>query len=224
MQSFWETSCLLCHARGPSALCSGCLNDLAHLFTRAEAVCPLCARVSVGAAVCGSCQTVPPPYRAFWASLNYRPPLPALLHEFKHLRRAEYARVFQALMAENPPPWLTDCGIDGVLAMPVSAERRLERGFNQCDELAAWLSRHYRLPLLPPDCVKRTHKAPQSTLSAAERQKNVRKAFQAGEIVKNRKILIIDDLRTTGATLAELARTLNQSGAAAVFVWVVACN
>lgn len=197
---------------------------MTRLFTDAASCCPLCARPGSGNSVCGGCQNTPPPYRAFWASLRYRAPLPALLHEFKHTGRLEYGRALAELMTANPPPWLRTHGTDGVLAMPVSRLRRLERGFNQCDELAAWLARRHTLPLLPPGSVQRSHKPPQSTLPAAERQKNVRNAFQAADIVKNRKILIIDDLKTTGATLSELARTLNRTGAAAVFVWVAACN
>lgn len=224
LRSLLKISCLLCHAAADDAVCSGCLNDLAYLKTDAAAVCPLCARSSVGAAVCGRCQQKMPPFQAFWASVRYAGPIPSLLHEFKHLQQPEYGRVFQALMAANPPPWLHECDIDDVLAMPVSRLRRIERGFNQSDELARWVTQYYNLPLLPSDCVQRRHKPPQSTLTAAERQQNVKNVFQADEIVKNRKILIIDDVRTTGATIGELARTLNQSGVTAVFVWVVACN
>lgn len=224
MRSFLQSSCLLCHAAADAAVCSGCLNDLAALYTDAGQVCPLCARASVGGAVCGSCQQEPPPYQAFWASLRYAAPIPALLHEFKHLQQPEYGRVFQTLMAANPPPWLHGQVVDAVLAMPVSRLRRIQRGFNQSDELAEWVTRYYNLPLLPSDCVDRQHKPPQSTLDAVRRRQNVKNVFQAADIVKNRKILIIDDVRTTGATIGELSRTLKRSGAAAVFVWVVACN
>lgn len=223
-QSLFRPHCLLCHAAAASALCSGCLNDLAYLYTDARHACPLCARHGADCHVCGRCQQHPPPFRAFWASLRYTDPLPEILHQFKHQKHTALGRVLIDLMQANPPPWLPQSGIDSVLAMPVSPERRLERGFNQCDDLAAWVARHYQLALLPHDTVRRRHKPPQSTLSAAERQKNVRHIFQAADSVKNRKILIIDDVKTTGVTLSELAATLNKAGAAGVWAWTSACK
>lgn len=127
-------------------------------------------------------------------------------------------------MLANPPHWLPESGIDAVLAMPLSRKRRIYRGFNQSDELAAAVTRYYKLPLLPHFSVQRVHKAPQSTLLGAERAKNVRRSFTVDLDVKNRKVLIIDDVMTTGASIFELARTLHHSGAAAVYAWVVARN
>lgn len=219
-----QKSCLLCHAPNEDAVCEGCLNDLRRLYLRADTVCPLCAAVSVNAAVCGHCQNHPPRYARLWASAEYAAPLPALLHEWKHLSRNTFSAVFQTLMRENPPPWLPESGADCILAMPLSRQRRLFRGFNQCDETAETAADIYGLPVLSRDTVFRQHKPPQSTLSQAERRRNVRGVFQAAPSVKNRKILIMDDVLTTGATLSELARSLRHAGASAVFVWVLARN
>ncbi|MDO4434066.1 MAG: ComF family protein [Alysiella sp.] len=217
-------SCLLCHAWQSQPICEGCLNDVQTLFLHDNQVCPKCARPIISGSLCGQCQTKPPFYDALWASCNYTTPLPALLHEWKHICRAEYGRLFSQLMLLNPPLWLPESQIDAVLGMPLSRERRLQRGFNQSDELAQEITRYYNLPLLPHYSVFRQHRPPQSTLAEAERQQNVRHIFQVAENVKNRKILIIDDVVTTGATLSELARTLRKSGAAAIYVWVVARN
>ena len=107
--------------------------------------------------------------------------------------------------------------------MPLSKARRLYRGFNQADELAARLAQHYGWPLLPRDAVFRRHHAPQSTLKSDERQRNVRHAFavQSG-LVKNCNLLLIDDVVTTGATLNELARALKRAGAGRIFCWTLA--
>ena len=108
--------------------------------------------------------------------------------------------------------------------MPVSPQRRLQRGFNQSDELAGWAARHYDLPMLPATAVLREHRAAQSSLNREQRYDNIRQIFAPGEVVKNRKVLIIDDICTTKASISELAGSLHQSGAEAVFVWVVACS
>lgn len=207
-----------------AVVCSGCLKDGQSLWRNAAQSCPTCAQFSVDGSVCGACQTAKPPIQQFWASMQYAPPLPAALHQWKHLRQTHLMPFFVQLMLSNPPPWLPESQIDAVLAMPLSRQRRIFRGFNQCDELAAAITRHYHLPLLPHHAVQRANKPPQSTLTAAERSKNVRGSFTLNMDVKNRKILIIDDIATTGASIHELARTLTKSGAAAIYVWVVARN
>lgn len=112
---------------------------------------------------------------------------------------------------------------DAVLAMPLSRERRLFRGFNQSDELARLIARNYSLPLLPHSTVFRRPTLPQSTLNGEERRKNVRRVFEVrGEVVKDCKLLLIDDVVTTGATLDELSRTLKRVGAGQIFCWTLA--
>ncbi len=200
-------------------MCDACLADLMHLARPTERHCPQCGGRGNGQTPCGSCQKKPPPINALHASFFYAPPLSGILHEFKHLRRTALAEVCCQLMLHTPPVWLSETAFDAVLAMPVSRARRLERGFNQCDRLAEAVARRYRLPLLPHHAVFRRPAAPQSTLPYENRHKNVRGAFRTVLPVKNCKILIIDDVLTSGATLSELARTLKQSGAAAVYAW-----
>lgn len=98
------------------------------------------------------------------------------------------------------------------------------RGFNQCDDLTEVITKNYKIPTLPTDTILRQHKTPQSTLNAAERAENIINAFSVQQSVKNRKILIIDDVTSTSATLQELARTLQQSGAAEIYACVVMRN
>ncbi|MDO5640126.1 MAG: ComF family protein [Neisseria sp.] len=220
---FGAKRCVLCHDSAAAGLCAACAADLRRLQTDAVNVCPLCVRVSIGGAVCGACQQKPPPFEKLWASVYYEPPLSSMLHAFKHQADLSLLPALAAVMRENPPPWLADVQIDAVLAMPLSKARRLYRGFNQADELAAALAAHYGWPLLPRDAVFRRHHAPQSTLKSDERRQNVQKAFEVQTLsVKNRKLLLIDDVVTTGATLSELARTLKRAGAGGIYGWTLA--
>ena len=125
-------------------------------------------------------------------------------------------------MATLPPPWLHDAGIDGILAVPLSRERLVERGFNQCGELARLLSARYGLPLLPEDTVFRRPAPPQSTLPYARRKKNVAGLFRVAGDGKKRNLLLIDDVATTNATLAELSRMLKRAGAGNLYCWTLA--
>ena len=217
-------TCLLCHDVQTDSVCSGCLTDLRELFSDADNCCPKCAQFCVGGAVCGHCQKHPPPYAHLWACAEYAAPLPALLHAWKHSGQRGLSAVFVRMMRENPPPWLHDTAFDAVLAMPLARSRRMARGFNQCDTLAQEITRRYKIPTMPHDSVFRVPKPPQSTLDAAARTKNIENVFRVRTDVKNRKVLIIDDVATTAATISELARTLLQSGACAVSAFVVARN
>ena len=217
--------CLLCHALCPPStgrLCSGCLHDLQQLAVRAGSVCPRCAGVSSGGVVCGQCQQKAPPFDALWTSVYYLPPVSGVLHQFKHLRDIALAEPLAALMQSLPPPWLAEQKFDWVLAMPLSRERRLFRGFNQCEELLRFLARDYGWNIAPPSSVLRRFSPPQSTLDSEARRKNVRGVFEAAGSFNKCKVLLIDDVATSGASLGELCRTLKKAGADSVFAWTLA--
>lgn len=219
---FTIETCVLCHdSADSSGLCAGCLQDLLTLHGDTKHVCPQCFAYSEQAAVCPQCVAEPPPIEKMWASVQYRAPIPAMVHDWKHLRQTALLRAFWTVMAHTPPPWLDE--VDGVLAMPVSRERRLMRGFNQSGELAECIAKEYDLPLLPHDAVFRYHRPPQSTLGKAERERNIHQAFKLQCDLVGRNIMLIDDVMTTGNSVYELARTLNEGGARA-FVWVLAKN
>lgn len=199
-------SCLLCHNLTEQSLCSGCLHDLAAIYPSSQ-------------------QQIRTPEAAWaheWASANYVPPLPSALHAWKHGGKTQFSHLFQQIMLNNPPIWLREFAPDCVLAMPLSATRRSERGFNQCDELVDALQQRYGWHTLPHHAVHRQHKAAQSTLNRAERLKNIQNSFTIHADVRDCNLLIVDDICTTGATLAELTRSLKAAGAAQIAMWVVA--
>ncbi|MCP2039660.1 ComF family protein [Neisseria sp. HSC-16F19] len=215
--------CVLCHGTAAAdALCTACMADLAATRTDAANSCPTCTRYSAQAVVCGQCQQHPPACTRVFASQYYVPPLVEMLHRFKYQGDSALLPPLAALMRAHPPPWLPESGIDAVVAMPLSAARLAERGFNQSAWLAENLAAHYGWPCLPPQAVQRAHRPPQSTLSRQERRRNVRGVFQIIGDVKNRNLLLIDDVVTTGATINELAQSLKRSGAAAVYAWTLA--
>ncbi len=196
----------MCHDLATETVCSGCLNDLANIWVRPH------QQIATPDAV----------WSHEWQSANYIPPLPSALHDWKHGGKTAFSHFFQMLMLENPPIWLEQVSVDAILPMPISASRRLTRGFNQCDELADAISAHYQMPILPPDAVSRQHKAAQSTLNKAQRIENIKNSFTIQADIRGQNILLIDDIYTTGATLGELARCVQLAGAKSIFVWVMA--
>lgn len=146
-----------------------------------------------------------------------------MVRAFKYLSDLSMAHPLADLMRRHAPDWLEEERTDFVLPVPLSNDRRLQRGFNQSEELAQILARHYGWTLLPRDTVFRRPAPPQSTLKGAQRVRNIKNAFEIkGHIPKHCNILLIDDVFTTGATLNELAKTLEKSGADRIFCWSLA--
>ncbi|MBI2038920.1 MAG: ComF family protein [Candidatus Niyogibacteria bacterium] len=109
-----------------------------------------------------------------------------------------------------------------IVAIPTTAARRHERGFNQAELLGRALAAQLNLPFADA-LVKIRETPPQSTLKRNERLKNLRGAFAArGDHIPQKTVIIVDDISTTGATLIEAARALKKSGAQTVIGAVVA--
>lgn len=123
-------------------------------------------------------------------------------------------------LVDNPP------ALFGFSLMPVPLEkRRLKwRGFNQAEEIAKELSSAWQIPLLQEVLAKTKTTLAQAELSDFERQENIKNAFvcQKPELVQNKKLLLVDDVYTSGATMEEAARILKQAGAKEVWGVTVA--
>lgn len=130
---------------------------------------------------------------------------------FKFNNRKQYAYSLASIMAENIVKEYPDETFDYITYVPMHKIKERERGYNHSKLLAKKLSQILQIPLAST-LVKVRNNQPQHKLQkAAEREKNVKGAFKVSdkELVKNRKILLIDDIITTGNTLGECARMLN---------------
>ncbi len=110
---------------------------------------------------------------------------------------------------------------DACMAMPLSARRWRERGYNQAREIAVPLARWLSVPMIEP-VVRVRHTSAQAGLSHAARQENVAGAFRCHMPLQGLHVAVVDDVMTTGATLREVAHVLRSQGARKVSAWVVA--
>ncbi|WP_126380956.1 ComF family protein [Desulfovibrio ferrophilus] len=206
-------------------LCPDCHS---RLLPRQGGYCPLCGEMVVDATaaplVCGQCRRDPPP----WSNLAFYGPYEGLLRElltgFKFNNRLGLGRLLQALSVEA---YHLHGGFqeqpDAVVPVPLHARRLVARGFNQSLEMGRLLAHEMLIPLKPGVLARRRHTPPQAGLPARERRQNVHNAFWADEVaIQGRRILLVDDIMTTGGTMRECARTLQRSGAADVSVLVIA--
>ncbi|MDO1530366.1 ComF family protein [Fulvimonas sp. R45] len=211
--------CLLCGVAGDGDidLCAACAAEL----PRNRNCCARCALpLAAPAALCGLCQRHPPPWDAAWAPFRYAWPLSRLESGYKFGAELAAGRALSALWQREPPvlplPQL-------ILPVPLHHARLRRRGYNQALELARPLARHCGVPLRHDVLQRLRATDAQTELDAAARRRNVRGAFavRAG-LALPAHVAVLDDVMTTGATLAECARALKRAGVRRVDVWALA--
>lgn len=172
-------------------------------------------------ALCGQCVASPPVFDRTVALADYRAPLDRVIHALKYRGELSIARSLGTLLARRLDPITESRPL--LTAVPLSAARLRERGFNQALELARPIARRHSIELVPNALVRiRTGQA-QAQLDPGARAHNMADAFVAREAaVSGRAVLVVDDVMTTGATLSAIASALKRAGAASVTNLVVA--
>jgi ComF family protein len=221
--SFIPSSCLLCngYVRGLKPLCSGCENDLPW-NSRA---CFRCAMpMSTSNPVCADCLQSPPLFQKAFCAFRYEDPVAGLLNRYKHngslacghwlahgLADAIAAHYDKAQIA------LPDC----VLPVPLHWRRLRGRGFDQGLEIGKVLARRLKIPLSTA-LRRQRHTASQQALSREQRQRNLAGAFVLREPLAARRVVLVDDVLTTGSTANEIAALLLRAGIEEVQVCAIA--
>jgi len=213
---------LLCGGCGsPGAiLCPTCTD----VFRRVEdaSSCPFCGRwVSIGS-VCGACTDTPPLFERGLYGFYFEGPLREALLAFKFEGRKDVGRLLMRLLEERILSVREE--FDVIVPLPVTEKRLKERGFNQCYIMAEEISAIAKKPLIHSALCKTKETRDQYTLSREERRKNVRGAFAVhdrGEL-RGKRVLLVDDLMTTGHTAGEASRILLSARAKSVLFFALA--
>lgn len=208
-------------------LCLGCGSRLAQLMS--SACCPRCGRASGPYAAdesgCGWCRGKAVPFAGIARIGQYESPLNDLIQSIKYQRESHLAKLIGRLLSRQVfvAPWFGR--LDFIIPVPLFWRRTWWRGFNQAKLIARELSRHTGLPLDTRVLARIRHTPQQVGMSMRRRLENVRGAFavpRAADRLRERRVLLIDDVMTSGATLSECTRTLMRAGADEVFVAVAA--
>jgi len=215
----FPSSCLLC-GRAGETLCRSCLVKLPRLEGMP---CPDCGLPGDGT-LCPHCRKDKLPYSSALAAAPYAERWRELIHEFKYCNHPELAGPLGCYLAEFLEAYLSEAKIDLVTSVPLHAERLRERGYNQAELLAQSLCTvNGKLPYRRT-LTRVKPSLPQHTLNRKERHANLRQAFnplpaalQGGE-----RVLLVDDVITTGATVHECSACLLKAGASAVYVAALA--
>jgi ComF family protein len=164
---------------------------------------------------CGRCRGLNLPLASAFAVARYREGARDLVISLKFRWETELA----APMAELMVARLRAAGVpdlDAVLPVPLHPSRIRERGYNQSAFLADAVAKRLGLPTDHKALFRVRRTAPQALLGRADRQENIKDAFRANADLSGRRVLIVDDVMTTGATMGECARTCRQAGATRV--------
>ena len=173
--------------------------------------------------LCGDCIMQMPPYAGARSFGYYTAELAKIIQELKFHGRKNLVKLLAPLLTAAFFESWDRQDFDLVVPVPLHAKRRRERGYNQSELLARALERQIAVPFKPV-LVRVRPTLPQVGLTHSERTENVRKAFRCvrSEQISRKRVLLIDDVMTTGATVASAARALLDGGALRVSVLTVA--
>ena len=214
------SKCLFCDLSGDYSLANICPV----CFAAIERLGNCCRQCSLPLPqetdICGKCQIKPPPLRQVIAACPFDGGVGRLLGRLKDI--ADFSAL--PLMVQLLEDRLRDLGFsrpDMLIPIPMHPLKQLRRGFNQTQLLADQLGNRLTIDILHTG-LKRRLTADQRHLNLQHRARNVRNAFAAGCSVEGLRIVLLDDVMTTGATLNAAAKTLLAAGALRVDAWVVA--
>lgn len=170
---------------------------------------------------CQHCQERPPDFQRAWTLFPYLSPLREAICSFKYRGKHTLAKPLARLMINALP---CEIDVDIIVPVPLHPTRLRGREFNQSLLLADQLGRHLARPVSATHLVRITATDPQTTLTRQARLKNLRKAFavRRPQDLTEKRILLVDDVFTTGTTLNECAKALRQAGSGPVFALTLA--
>ena len=217
LEWIYPWKCPGCGTLVPYGFCATCRQELVEIH---EPCCKKCGKPldEDWQEFCYDCQKKEQEYeqgRAVWLHKNG---VKKAVYDFKYHNRRVYAEFFAKEMVRKYARLLEIWEVEEIIPIPVSRKRRRQRGYNQAALLAKELGRQTNIEVNLKSLVRIRDTQPQKKLSARERKENLSKAFMwKGKEPPKRRVLLIDDIYTTGATIDSNAIILKRAGAEEVY-------
>ena len=210
--------CVGCGREG-SFICSACRKSLSRIT---PPLCPQCGRHQASGILCPQCVSGHGEIDGIRSPFQFNGVMRQAIHQLKYQNLRALAKPLARLLGD----YLNDNYLpaDGLVPVPLHPRRIRERGYNQSALLAGELGKLINLPVAADCLTRREHRPPQAkTTTVEERRANVSGAFTChGQWLRDKQVLLIDDVATSGATLDACAAALKAQGAASVRGLVVA--
>lgn len=214
-------SCQLCGATAKDdELCAACAKDTSII----ESACPQCALPNDDGSICQNCSIDAPLWQAAFSCLRYQGNSQKLIQQWKY----QSSRSAQRLLCETLYGWLDwqQLNIDAtaIIAVPMHRKKLSKRGFNAAQVLATVAGRYLDLPILPHALIRTSYQTAQAGLNKQARMQHLKESFSviAEALEGHQKILLLDDVYTTGSTLHACSLALATAGVRQITVMTLA--
>ncbi|MBU5638067.1 ComF family protein [Geomonas sp. Red69] len=205
-------------------ICAGCLGKISFLESPLCTLCGAPFATDRGSDhLCGAC-LAHPPFHTCRSAAVLEGPLQDLIHRFKYGGKMHLADPLGVLTFQRVEQFLRQAGADCVVPVPLHRKRLRQRGYNQSQLLAEVLGKKLKVPQVVGNLRRLRWTEPQTGLDAGDRVTNVKDAFGVGEpkALAGKRVLLVDDVFTTGSTLGACVDALREAEVAAVAAVTVA--
>ncbi len=205
----------------PYALCDTCVRTMKWANGRTCSCCGKMLQDDYGPDLCTDCSVGEHVFRKGFSCVEYGPAERELIHRFKYRDQAYLGRKLAEMMCDRIRP--EDLKPDLIVPVPMFRKKEKKRGYNQAAVLAVSLARYLDIPCDVNVLIRRADTEAMSNLGASERRRNIQEVFfirhdKMGE-PKGKRILLVDDIYTTGSTADACATVLLRAGASDVFLY-----
>lgn len=208
----------------PYSLCDTCVRTMKWANGR---TCGCCGKILLddyASDLCADCTDTVHVFEKGYTCVEYGPAERNLLLQFKYKDKAYLGRKLAEIMYDRIAA--EDADPDLILPVPMFLRKEKKRGYNQAAVLGKYLSEKLRKPILNRILIRTAETTAMSSLGAAERRRNIQEAFivpsKKRVMIQEKKILLVDDIYTTGSTADACSQALLEAGAASVCVFTFA--
>ena len=197
---------------GKKDVCESCVKGLKWVESP---VCMKCGKTleDEEAEFCADCIRIPKSFDRNYPVFDYEGEIKDSLYAFKYKNQRDHADFYAGCIVKRYGSQLKEKGFDGIVPVPVHKKKKKSRGYNQAELIALSLGELLDITVYPDYLVRTEATDPQKELDDKERMKNLKNAFNIGQNdVKLEKILLVDDIYTSGATMDACTRVLLASG------------
>lgn len=215
----YPARCPVCHeiVKGKGRICKGCRKKLRYIK---EPKCKKCGKEieKPEQEYCRDCQRFGHSFDKGAAVFAYDTVMRRSISMFKYHNRREYAKFYAEEMYEHCARFLKQCAPDVIIPVPVHRAKKRQRGFNQAELVAKELGKLMHVPVVTGYLIRSEKTTPQKELTRQQRKANLKKAFAVTETgVSYKRVLLIDDIYTTGATIDAISEILKENQAKIIF-------